>query len=130
MSSDSISNLIVSLQNAAAANRDRVVLPYSKHIEAITEVLTKHGFVHSIEKKGKKIIKELVVTLAQEKGVAKVHGAKRISKPSRRVYIGAADVKPVKSGLGISVLSTTEGVMTGRDARAKKLGGELLFELW
>ncbi len=130
MSSDSISNLIVSLQNAAAANRDRVVLPYSKHIEAITEVLTKHGFVHSIEKKGKKIIKELVVTLAQEKGVAKVHGAKRISKPSRRVYIGASGVKPVKSGLGISVLSTTEGVMTGRDARAKKLGGELLFELW
>ncbi len=130
MSSDSISNLIVSLQNAAAANRDRVVLPCSKHIEAITEVLTKHGFVHSIEKKGKKIIKELVVTLAQEKGVAKVHGAKRISKPSRRVYIGASGVKPVKSGLGISVLSTTEGVMTGRDARAKKLGGELLFELW
>lgn len=130
MSSDSISNLIVSLQNAAAANRDRVVLPYSKHLEAITEVLTKHGFVHSTEKKGKKIIKELVVTLAQEKGIAKVRGVKRISKPSRRVYIGASDIKPVKSGVGISVLSTTEGVMTGRDARAKKLGGELLFELW
>lgn len=129
MSRDSVSNFIVSLTNAAAIGKDRVTLPFTSHVNNIALALERLGYLSSVEKKGKKI-PELVVTLSFEKGMPKVRGARRVSKPSRRLYTEASRIRPIRSGAGISVLTTTKGILSGKEARDAKVGGEILFELW
>lgn len=130
MSTDSVSNFIISIKNAGRAGRDRFTMPYSTQINNLAELLVKHGYLRSVEVNGKDAVKELVVTLALGGGVPKVEDVKRISKPSRRVYISADKIRPVRSGRGVVVLSTTKGVLTGKEAKAAKLGGEVMFEIW
>jgi small subunit ribosomal protein S8 len=129
MVTDPISDLIVRIQNASRAKKAAVSLPYSNMKAAIAEVLEKEGYISSVDKKAKK---EGVLTLelAYKNGAPVVTGVKRISKPSRRMYIGVHDIKPVKRGYGLAVLSTPSGVMSGKQARAKNVGGEILFEIW
>jgi small subunit ribosomal protein S8 len=129
MVSDPISDLIVRIQNASRAKKDTMSLPFSNMKLAIVEVLEKEGYVASIDKKSKK---EGVLTfnLAYKDGVPVVTGVKRISKPSRRMYFGVHDLKPVKRGFGLLVLSTPAGILSGKQARAKNVGGEALFEIW
>lgn len=97
---------------------------------AIAEKLKEAGFVANIEKKGKKVRKTLDVTLKYESGKPTIHGVKRISKPGRRMYRSAKQVMPVRYGHGALVLSTPKGVLTDKEARTAKVGGEALFEIW
>lgn len=130
MSSDSVSNFIISIKNAARAGRDRFVMPHSTQIENLANLLVKHGYLKSVDVLGKDAVKELIVTIAITAGVPKVEDVKRVSKPSRRVYVAADKIRPVRSGRGVVVLSTTKGMMTGKEAKAAKVGGEVMFELW
>ena len=126
MVNDPIADLLVRLQNASRVGHDTVTLPYSQIKHSIAKILAKEGYVSSVEKKGF----EMVVTLRYEAGRPAILGMKRISKPSRRMYLGVRDVKPVKRGHGLLVLSTPKGVITGKEAQVARVGGEALFEIW
>ncbi len=129
MVTDSISDFIIRLQNASRANKEIVSLPFSQMKFAIAEILEREGYIASIDKKSKKG-GVLSVVLAYKNGKPTIQGVKRISKPSRRIYMGVRDVRPIKRGHGLLVLSTPAGIPTGKEAQMKRVGGEALFEIW
>lgn len=127
---DPIANLINGLKNASSQNLESVSLPYSKLKFNILTVLKKAGYIEDFEKKGKEVKKKLTITLKYEEGEPKIVHARRISRFSKRVYKGVNDIYPVKNGYGLMVLSTPNGVVSDREARKQKVGGEALFEMW
>ncbi len=127
---DSISDLIVRIKNASDAEKDSVTIPYSKIKAAILEVLEKEGYVKSVAKRGKKIHKSIEIGLVYDQYGPRVKGVERVSKLSKRMYSGSADLKPVKHGHGMTIITTPKGIMTDREARKQKVGGELLFKIW
>ena len=129
MVTDPISDFIIRLQNASRAKKEVVSLPFSQLKLAIAQVLERAGYIAEIDKKSKPGA-PLSVTLSYKDGQPSISGVKRLSKPSRRTYLGVRDVRPVKRGHGLLVLSTPAGVMSGKEAREKKVGGEALFEIW
>lgn len=129
MVTDSISDFIIRLQNASRAGKETVSLPFSQMKFAIAEILEREGYIASVDKKSKKG-GVLSVVLAYKDGKPTIQGVKRISKPSRRIYMGVRDVRPVKRGHGLLVLSTPVGIATGKEAQIKRVGGEALFEIW
>ncbi len=131
MVTDPISDYIIKIKNAAIVGKhDVIVFPYSNIKAAITDLLEKEGFIKNVTKKVKKGNKTIEVELVFVGEKAKVEGVERISKPSKRVYAGSTSVAPVKNGFGRVVISTSKGVMTDKDARKEKVGGELLFKIW
>lgn len=131
MAQDHISDLIIKIKNAGKAGLSTISFPYSKYIESILTLLQREGFVKSFSKKGKKLIKSLDIEIAYEEDkTPKVSEAVRMSKLSKRVYKGSKELKPVRSGYGLMVLSTSKGVMTGVEAKKEKVGGEALFKIW
>lgn len=131
MVSDPVADFITRLKNAGAVKHETVSVPFSIFKQAIAEKLQQVGYLKAIEKKGKKIRKTLDVTLKyDEAGEPAIHGVKRISKPGRRLYKGANQIMPVKYGHGALLLSTPRGIMTDKEARKEKVGGEALFEIW
>ena len=127
---DQISNLIIQIKNAGNAGHDNVTLTYSKLKESIAEVLKTEGFVKDIETKIVKGRKMLSLSLFLENRVPKIKGVERISKPSKRIYKKATEMRAVKNGYGALIVSTSAGVMSGKKAKAAKLGGEALFNIW
>lgn len=128
---DSISELITKIKNASARGLPSVTVPYSNMMMAIVEVLEKEGYVSAPSKKGKKVNKMIEVGLIyDDKKKPKVLGVERVSKFSRRVYSGSKELKPVKSGYGKIILTTPQGIMTDKEAKKMKVGGELLFKIW
>ena len=127
---DQLANMITSLKNAGNAKKSVVNVPYSKIKENIAAVLIAEGFLKSAEKKivDKKAV--LSMEILMENRVPKIKGAQRISKTSKRVYKKSAELRPVKNGYGSLVISTPKGVMSGRDAKKQKIGGEVLFSIW
>ncbi len=129
MVTDPIANFIIALQNAARAGKETVLVHRSALKEAVAATLKGAGYISGFSIKGKNDNK-IEATLAFADGVAKIHGVKRVSRPGKRVYCGASDIYPVRNGYGHLVLSTPAGVITGQDARKRKVGGEVLFEIW
>jgi small subunit ribosomal protein S8 len=127
---DGISDLIVRIKNASDARKESVTIPHSKMKAAILEVLEREGYVKGISKKGKKIHKSIEVGLVYDEYGPRVKGVERVSKLSKRIYGGAKDLKPVKQGHGVLVITTPKGIMTDAEARKAKVGGELLFKIW
>ena len=127
---DTISNMIIQIKNAGSAGHDRVLIPYSKLKHSIVEVLKKEHFVKDVETESEKGRKVLAVDLFMENRVPKIKGVKRISKPSRRVYKKSSEIRSVKNGYGALILSTSQGIMSGREAKKSQLGGEALFSIW
>lgn len=127
---DQIANLITQLKNAGNAGHESATISYSNLKGAILEVLKKEGFVKDFEVKTEKGKKVLEVSLILENRVPKISGVERISKPSKRVYRKASEIRPVKNGYGALIVSTSAGVMSGKDAKKQKLGGEALFAIW
>ena len=128
MIADPISDFIIRLQNASRAGKTSVSLPSSKMKLAVAEVLAREGYLADVEKPKKN--EPLVVSLAFKGSKPAINGVKRISKPSRRLYMGTRDIHPVKRGHGLVLLSTPKGILTGKEAQAARLGGEILFEIW
>jgi small subunit ribosomal protein S8 len=127
---DSIGDLIIRIKNGSAAEKDSVSVSYSKLKAAILEVLEREGFVGAVAKKGKKIHKTIEVGLVYDEYGPRVKGVERVSKLSKRMYSGANDLRRVKQGHGVMVLSTPKGILTDAEARRQHVGGELLFKIW
>ncbi|MBI2109110.1 MAG: 30S ribosomal protein S8 [Parcubacteria group bacterium] len=127
---DSIADMITRIQNAGAVRKEAVVIPYSKLKFAIANLLLKEGYISSVGRKGKKEHKFIEVGIAYDDGTPKINKAVRVSKSSRRLYTGFRDIKSVRQGYGDAVLSTPKGIVTGKEARKLKVGGEILFTIW
>ena len=127
---DPIADMLIRMKNAGNAGKALVSFPYSKLKFAIAELLEQVGYIKILSKKGKKTPKTIDVELVYEKEKAKIQGVKRVSKFSRRIYRQSHEIYSVKQGHGIAVFSTPKGLLVDKDARAQKVGGEFLFELW
>lgn len=130
MVTDTISDFIIQIKNASDAGKASVALPYSKMKAALADVLQKEGFIKSASKKGKKLVKTLDIELVYQQGTPKIQGVQRISKVSKRLYYGVKDIKSVRQGFGRLILTTPKGILTDKEARAQKVGGEPLFKIW
>ena len=126
---DPISDMLTRIRNAQRALLPAVEMPHSKIKESIAHILKKEGYVSEVAIDGK-FPKAIKLKLKYEGKKSVIEGLRRISKPGLRHYVGATEIPRVLGGLGISVLSTPEGVMTGTQARKKNLGGELLCYVW
>ena len=130
MTSDRVGDFIIRLQNAAMIGKREVVLPYSSHLSAIAKKLKELGFLTEVKVDGD-TKKTLEVTLAyDEKGMPRLRGVKRISKPGRRLYAHHTEAHTVAGGTGARILSTSAGILSDREARKTRTGGENLFEIW
>ena len=126
--------MLVRIKNGQMARLERVSVPFSKIKASIAGILQQAGYLKDVERRSKKTGRSefdyLDLGLNYNDGEAAISGVKIVSKPSRHLYQKSAEIRIVRSGRGISVLSTSEGVMTSQDARKKKIGGEILFEIW
>jgi len=130
MVTDRVGDFIIRLKNAGMIGNTAVTLPHSKHVEAIAFKLKELGYVDNVEAT-KKIPKTLEVTLKYDsKGNHAIRDVKRISKPGRRLYVPSTDAHTVKNGLGARILSTPKGILSDKEARKVRVGGENLFEIW
>ena len=127
---DSISNMLITMKNGGSAGKEAVLLPYSKIKHAIAECLKKEGYVKNISKKVKNNQSVLEVELVYVDQKPKIAEVERISKQSRRVYFRMKDIHRVRNGVGLLVLSTPKGILSGKDARHEQVGGEALFRVW
>ncbi len=128
---DPIADMLIMIKNAGNAHRESVVVSYSKMKHAIADCLLKEGYISSVSKKTKKGFPALELGIAYTDAKnPKVTDLKRISKPSRRMYMGVKDIKPVKNGYGMTVFSTPKGILTNKEARKEMVGGEVLFSIW
>jgi small subunit ribosomal protein S8 len=127
--SDPISDMLTRIRNASRALLPAVELPHSRMKESLAQILKKEGYVAEVSVDGK-TIKKLKIQLKYQGKKNVIEGLKRISKPGLRKYVGATEIPRVLGGLGVSIVSTSEGVMTGTQAKKKNLGGELLCYIW
>ena len=132
MSIDRLSNMVSSIKNGAMAKKDFIEVPYSIECESIAKVLEQKGFLEGVKvfKKEKSNLKMIRLGFVKDGDEIKISEAKRVSKPGRRIYKGAKEFRPVLQGLGVLVVSTSRGIMAGEEARKKKLGGEVLCEVY
>ncbi len=113
------------------AGHATVTVPYSEMKSAILEVLEKEGYVEGLSKKGKKVNKFIEIGLLYEEDKSpKITGVERVSKQSKRIYQKAKSIRPVRSHFGTLVLTTPKGILTDKEARTQKVGGEALFKIW
>ncbi|MDE5832942.1 MAG: 30S ribosomal protein S8 [Desulfovibrio sp.] len=126
MLTDPIADMLARIRNAHLALHKEVNVPRSRMKEALANILKQEGYVEDAIVDGDKI----VLTLKYHNGKPVISGLKRISSPGRRVYVNSREIPKVQNGLGICVLSTSSGVMDGKTAQDKKVGGELLCEVW
>lgn len=131
MSIDLLSNMLSSLKNAAMAGRPNIETPYSSVCEAVAKVLAQKGFLTEVKifKPEGKPYKMLNLVLAKEGNKALITDVKRVSKPGSRVYSSSYKIKTLR-GYGVSVVSTSRGIIDGLEAKKKKLGGEILCEVF
>ncbi|MFN3961622.1 MAG: 30S ribosomal protein S8 [Fimbriimonadaceae bacterium] len=131
MLTDPIGDLLVRLRNGAQRGHETVVIPASKLKRSILEILKREGYIDAVEVSEKDGHPVFRVTLRYVgEGRPMITGLERISKPGRRVYVGSKDIPKVKNGLGISILSTSKGVMTDQESRKNGVGGEVLCAVW
>jgi small subunit ribosomal protein S8 len=128
---DPIADMLSRIRNASSAMHDDVVIPASKIKQNIARILVEEGFVNEmelVEDGGHPVIK-LALRYSQDRERA-ISGIKRVSKPGRRVYRGANDLPRVLGGLGVAIISTSQGVMTDKQARRARVGGEVMAYIW
>lgn len=132
MLTDPISDMLTRIRNATMARHDRVVVPGSKLKRHVAEILVGEGYVSSVandvDDRGHETL-VLVLKYGRDRAPA-IEGVRRVSRPGRRVYKACSELPKVRNGLGISVLSTSRGVMSDREARKQGVGGEILCEVW
>ena len=126
---DPISDLLARIRNAGRALRPAVAVPHSRVKENIANILKKEGYVADVAVEGK-VPKIINIKLKYQGKKNVIEGLRRVSRPGLRYYVGATEIPRVLGGLGIAVMSTSEGVMTGTQARKKNLGGEVLCYIW
>jgi small subunit ribosomal protein S8 len=131
MMTDPIADMLTRIRNAVRVEKPHVDLPLSKVKRGLAEVLKREGYIWDWEEVPTEPARQLRLHLKYgPNGERVIRRIRRVSKPGRRVYSGATELKPVLGGLGISVISSSRGVISDREARQRKLGGEVLCEIW
>jgi small subunit ribosomal protein S8 len=131
MMTDPIADLLTRIRNAALARHDRTEIPASRLKANVAKILKDEGYIADVRESDNEGRKTLTIVLKYGRDRASaIDGVRRVSRPGRRVYVRHDRIPTPFSGLGISILSTSHGVMSDRDARRLKLGGELLCEVW
>lgn len=124
---DTISDMLTRIRNGHLARKKEILIPSSKLKKALSKVLQEEGYIQSVEEIENGIKKDLKIKLKYDQsGMKAISEIKRVSKPSRRVYVNKNSIPRTRSGMGITILSTSRGLMTGTDARTKGIGGEIL----
>lgn len=126
MVNDHLSDLITRIRNGYIAHRETVDMPVTKSVQRVAEVLKKQGYLGEVTLKDK----DLVLTLKYSGKDPAISGIKRVSKPGARVYCGVKDFPKVLGGLGKNILSTPKGIMSDKEARKLKVGGEIIAQVW
>ena len=127
---DPIADMLNRIKNAQAVSHSTVEVPFSNFKYEIAKILEKHGFIEKVEKKGRKVKRVIVITLKYRDKTPAISGLKRVSKPGQRIYLDSTQIKRVKGGYGMAIISTSKGLMIDKEARKQKLGGEVLCEIW
>jgi small subunit ribosomal protein S8 len=131
MYTDPIADMLTRIRNANTALHPETSMPSSKIKEEIARILSEEGYIDGWKTDPGDVGTQLVVRLRYGSDRKRVlQGIQRVSKPGHRVYKGASDIARVRGGIGVSILSTSEGVMTDRDARRRNVGGEILCKVW
>jgi small subunit ribosomal protein S8 len=131
MMTDPVGDMLARIRNAGGARHAQMNCPSSKLKLAVAKVLSEEGFVGEVSSDGDEKKPTLTVDLRyQDDGRLMIEGMRRVSKPGRRTYVGAGEVRQVRAGLGMAILSTSKGVLCDRDARAQRVGGEVICEVW
>jgi small subunit ribosomal protein S8 len=129
--SDPVADLLTRIRNANLAYKDDLAVPVSKQSESVLAILTQEGYVAGYEREDEGIDAAFRVRLKYSKARERtITGIRRISSPGRRVYVGRDRLPRVRGGLGVAIVSTSQGVMTDRDAARKGIGGEVLAHVW
>ncbi len=130
MMTDPISDMLIRIKNAQAVGHPTVDIPYSRIKYQIALILEREGFVEKVEKKFRRNKRIIRIFLKYENREPKIIDMKKVSKPGRRVYLPYKKIKAPKGGYGIAIISTSQGLMTDKEARRRHLGGEVLCEIW
>lgn len=129
MMTDPVSDMLTRIRNAALARHERTTIPASKLKKHIAEILKLEGYIADVRDEGDERNLTIVLKYGRDRSSA-IDGIRRVSRPGRRVYVGHDEIPRVLSGMGIAILSTSRGVMSDKEARRQKVGGELLCEVW
>ncbi|MCD8028944.1 MAG: 30S ribosomal protein S8 [Erysipelotrichaceae bacterium] len=130
MVTDPIADMLTRIRNANQQRHEEVAIPHSKLKVELAEILKKEGFIKDYRIEGEGVIKNIVITLKYKGNDRVISGLKRVSKPGLRQYAKVDEIPKVLNGLGIVILSTSQGLMTDKEARAKHIGGEVLAYVW
>ncbi len=128
---DTIAEFLTRVRNAGAARHEKVDVPASKVRVGLAEILVSNGFIRSykVAKDSKQGVMRLYLKY-DDTGHHAIENIERVSRPGRRIYVRATEIPPVRSGLGMVILSTSQGLMSGKDAHSKNLGGEYVCKIW
>lgn len=132
---DPISDMLTRIRNAQKAGKLDVSMPFSNLKNSIAEILKKNGYIENYAKEGEKVKSSIKIRLKYEKtslnrkspAITEIY---RVSRQGRRVYTGKEQIRKIKQGYGLSIISTSKGVMTGEEARKSGVGGEIICEVW
>lgn len=131
---DPIADMLTRITNAQAVRHERVSMPFSKVKFAIATLLKTAGYITDVDRKKRKATKAEVeyldLTLKYDGTEGAISGVRLMSRPSRHLYTKAHELRPVRSGYGMAIVSTPKGILSGTEARKERVGGELLFEIW
>lgn len=131
MMTDPVADMLTRIRNASMVRHRRVTMPNSKLKEAIARILVQEGFISGYKVTDEKPQGKLILGLKYTgKGDPVITNMERVSKPGRRIYVGYREIPWVRAGLGINIVSTPKGVMTGRQARNEQVGGEIVCNVW
>ncbi len=130
VSTDPLSDMLTRIRNASAVQKESVTMPHSKLKEAVARLLSDNNFVGTVSVADGVIGKQLVIGVNNKQGATAITEIARLSKPGRRLYANADAIPSVKGGRGIVIISTSQGIMTGKQARQQRLGGELLCQVY
>lgn len=127
---DPIADMLTRIRNASVVRKEYVIIPYSTIKFKIAEILSKEGYVGTVEKVDTDTFSEIKVQLKYEGNKSVIRSIKRVSKPGRRVYSKNYSLPTILNGLGLAIVSTSKGLMTNKDAKREKIGGEILCEIY
>ncbi len=131
MRTDPIADMLTRIRNANQALQPKVSMPSSQLKEEIAKILSSEGYVDGYRVEDARVGKELTITLRYSNDRDRVlQGIRRISTPGHRIYKGAKELERVRGGIGVSIVSTSDGLLTDREARRRNVGGEVLCEVW
>lgn len=126
MVNDPIGDMLIQIKNATLARKNEIELPYSKLKKALGDILTREGYLTSVSKVGKDPKAALKINIAP----SSITDVRRISKPGLRTYVNKHSIPTVLGGMGVAILSTPAGLMTGKEAKKRGIGGELMCKIW